>query len=306
LSSTGRHLRDKVFVDALDASTTMSLNLAAPPLDDQHVRKAVSLAIDKEALIPILARDFSTLSTVKNHIGLDSQENNLLANYAPYGAGGPDLASAQEEMAQSKYDEDGDGVCDADACTSVRLAFPGDDVARSDMAASIKDDLAPLGIDVIVDPVSSAGFFSLFSDPSQHVHMVLSGFFKDIPNASDFFTSIFSSDVAGNGGDLSLLGATGADLKKWGYAVRSVPNVDDRMQACTEQVFQAQLACWANFDQFLMEQVVPWVPLLSWSGGEIVSDRVRSFSFDQSTPFPAAALDRVKLAPGSEGAAPSP
>ena len=69
------------------------------------------------------------------------------------------------------------------------------------------------------------------------------------------------------------------------------------MQACAQQVFGAQLSCWAAFDQYLMEQVVPWVPLLTWNGGEIVSARVRSFSFDQSTAFPAAALDRVRLAP---------
>ena len=45
---------------------------------------------------------------------LDWHLNNLLADYDPYPSPNyaGDIEAAKEEMAQSKYDTDGDGVCD--------------------------------------------------------------------------------------------------------------------------------------------------------------------------------------------------
>ncbi len=39
-----------------------------------------------------------------------------------------------------------------------------------------------------------------------------------------------------------------------------VPNVDDRVEACLPLVGSAQFECVASADQYLMENVVPWVP----------------------------------------------
>jgi hypothetical protein len=71
--------------------------------------------------------------------------------------------------------------------------------------------------------------------------------------------------------------------------------VDGRIKECEEQIFRPQLTCWASFDQYLTEQVAPWVPLLASLGSVVVSSRVSSFSWDQSTPFTSVALDRIQL-----------
>jgi ABC-type transport system substrate-binding protein len=187
----------------------------------------------------------------------------------------------------------------------LTLTVPRDAIERVKMGESVVKDLAPLGIDVKLDPVDNATYFSALTGPSSHAAMVLISFAKDFPSASDYFPTTFGSQSLVNGnGDPSLLGATPDQLRKWGYGVRSIPNVDGRMNQCQEAAFQAQVSCWASLDQYMMEAVVPWVPLIAWTGSIVVSSRVKAFSFDQSTPFPAAALDRVRL--GSSGAPASP
>ena len=49
-------LTERVFVHATDGLGFVSINLAVPPFDDVHVRRAVSFAIDKEAYVGMLSR----------------------------------------------------------------------------------------------------------------------------------------------------------------------------------------------------------------------------------------------------------
>ncbi|MDP9331247.1 MAG: ABC transporter substrate-binding protein [Actinomycetota bacterium] len=291
-------LQDRLFIDPSDTTSVMTMDLAVPPLDDVHVRKAINLAIDKTALEPILAR-YLTFSSVATHIGLNSEESDLLQNYAPFGSGGGDVGAAQDEMAQSRYDRNGDGVCDASACSGLTLLVPDHDPARVAMASSIKTDLAPIGVDVAVTRANDSRWYAWLSDPApEKTPLTLLAYYKNYHSASDWFTSIFSSGIV-DSVDPTLLGASPEQLRQWGYPVRSVPNVDVRMQACAQQTSDAQVACWASFDQYLTATVVPWVPLLSWNGAFIVSSHVARFSIDQSTPFPAASLDRIELKPAA-------
>jgi ABC-type transport system substrate-binding protein len=242
-----------------------------------------------------------SLADPATHIGLDSFEDNLLVNYTPYGDGSGDLQAAKQEMAKSHYDHDGNGVCDAAVCRGVELLFPGDDPARTHIAEAIKKDLEPLGVDVALHGVPhDEKWAPLTADPSARVPMNIPVYVKDFPSGSNFFPSIFASaNLTNQFGDPTLLGASSAQLRKWGYPVSSVPNVDDRLKECDEQIFKPQVQCWASFDQYLTEQLAPWVPLLAWTGAIVVSSRVEKFSWDQSTPFPGAAIDRIQLKPGS-------
>jgi peptide/nickel transport system substrate-binding protein len=287
-------LRDNVFVGQQDALTEMSLNLAVPPFDDVHVRRAVNLAIDKRALQPLLF----TSSQSATHIGPDGMENDLLLNYAPLGDGSGDLSAAKDEMALSEYDRNHDGVCDATACGSVELATPSQDfTGRVEMGPKIRDDLAPLGIHVDVQ-ANDDEWMSAGTDPAAGVAMSLWVFVKDYPDATTFFSQFGSTELHSGGGiDPTLLGASPSQLQHWGYRVRKVPNVDDRIAECTRQVFAEQVTCWKDFDTYLMQEVVPWVPLLAWKGAAVFSAHVTAFSIDQSTPFPSAAFDRLRLAP---------
>jgi peptide/nickel transport system substrate-binding protein len=112
-------LRDRVHVTPFDTVTILMLNVATAPLDDVHVRKALNYAIDKTALVPVFRA--MTTSTPATHLATDGVEGNLLRNYAPYGTGVGDLEAAHREIAQSRYDGDGDGSVTqrpAGPCTS--------------------------------------------------------------------------------------------------------------------------------------------------------------------------------------------
>ena len=82
-------LEERLFVDSGDFEFYVSMNLAAPPFDDIHVRRAVNLAIDKAPLIELMSRPpygpFGVSSVeIATHIGTDAVEGDLLPGFDPY------------------------------------------------------------------------------------------------------------------------------------------------------------------------------------------------------------------------------
>jgi peptide/nickel transport system substrate-binding protein len=270
----------------------ISMNLAVPPFDDIHVRRAVSLVIDKQAVLDAQGR---FVGKIAGHIGLDSLEDNLLVSYDPYRTPGGhgDLARAKQEMMLSRYDTHHDGMCDADVCKHV-LALQNPVPLLVGMAPIIRRNLAQVGIVLEIPPTPDvSGFLMAVNDPTTHrIALGLGAAWgKDYLNASDFFAPLFSSTVVT--GDPSLLGATPDQLKAWGYQVRSVPSVDNRIQECNDKIGSEQTPCWASLDTYLMEEVVPWVPLAFENQIQVVPKRVVAFSFDQLANMPA--LDRIAV-----------
>jgi ABC-type transport system substrate-binding protein len=291
-------LRDRVHVTPFDTVTVLLLNVATPPLDDVHVRRALNYAIDKAALVPVFRA--MTSSTPATHLGTDGVEGNLLANYAPYGTGMGDLEAAHGEIAQSRYDRDGDGVCDAEACRAVHVLLFQDDPIRLELAKLIRTALAPLGIDLALDRLSDDAWFQAASEPAPGQAILFANFTKGPPSASTYFGP---SDLY----SFTSVGASLSDLTRRGYSTHSPPpSVDERIQACSREVFEAQVKCWDGFDQYLMEEVVAWVPLLRWTGAYTVSSRVTALSIAQSTPYPGPAPDRIAVAPGRVPATATP
>jgi peptide/nickel transport system substrate-binding protein len=107
----------RVYAKPRDTVRYITMNLAVPPLDDLHVRKAISYAIDKDALLGL--RGGRIVGDVAGHIVLDSLENGLLETYDPYQTS---IADARSEMARSTYDTDDDGYCDAEVCKGLLFA----------------------------------------------------------------------------------------------------------------------------------------------------------------------------------------
>ena len=46
------------------------------------------------------------------------------------------------------------------------------------------------------------------------------------------------------------------------------------------------MSCWANFDQMLMEEVVPWVPFLDATGLDVIGPAVTRYEHDQFSGAP--------------------
>lgn len=285
-----------VHVGQRDFVRYVSMNLASPPFDDVAVRRAVNYALDKAKIVGALGGPLQ--GTPAGHIALDSLEQNLLVGYDPYRTPnhGGDLAKAKQEMMRSRYDSDRDGVCDARVCRSIAGASIA---ARSfpKAAAEIAGNLAGIGLDVRVESMPSGEMFERIADPKTKTPLALTiSWGKDFLNASNFFVPLFSRDSLGVN-NFTLLGATPAELRSWGYSVTNVPAVDDRIDQCRRLTGNAQVQCWASLDQYLMEAVVPWAPYAFESKVMVVSPRIVAFSFDQFANHPA--LDRIALRPGS-------
>ena len=285
----GVHVYPRDFVRAI------ALNLALPPFDDLHVRKATSLVINKARLIELAGGPWT--GEVAGHIVLNSLEDNLLLTYDPYRTPGSagDLTAAAAEMALSGYDSDGDGVCDDPACEDLTgVTF----LISPELADAVLADLATIGIHARIEPLDPGAAFGRWFDPAARTSFMLGlAYGKDHLNAASFFTANFDSresmsDEETNG---TLIGASPDQLESWGYEPRNLPNIDDRIDFCHGQRGSAQVQCWAGLDQYLMESVLPWIPYSFERHTRTVSPRVVNYSFDQSIALPA--LDQIAVAP---------
>jgi hypothetical protein len=282
-----------------DFERFLSMNMAIPPLDDIHVRKAINFAIDKKELLDVVEREAERSAAVATHIALDSQEENLLASYDPYEttAHGGDLEAAKAEMARSRYDRNHDGICDAPACSGIRMLVKQSDPVRVAASPLIRAAVSRIGLRLKLDLRDDDAWFEATRDAGPaKIAINFFGISKDFPSASYLFPGLGSTKLRHNQSpDQSLVGATPTELRRWGYRITEVPNVDGRIEQCAALLFEAQVRCWAELDQYLMEQVVPWVPLWAEQTGRIVSLRVAMFSLDQANEVVEPALDQITL-----------
>jgi ABC-type transport system substrate-binding protein len=286
--------RGLVHVDGGGVVRNVITNVAAPPFDDIHVRKALNYAIDKQHLVDLQGGAVGSVAT--GHLVPDYLEDGLLVDYDPYATPGHrgDLAAARAEMRQSRYDTNGDGLCDLPACEHVRAATrePYDEVTRA-----VAGDLEALGINLDVEVLPRDDFFGLSSDPRAKVPLFVGLGYKSNHIAGAPWLLQFDGRVAiaDDWGNTWLVGATPEQLSSWGYETTEVPNVDERMAACQPLVGAAQFQCVASADQYLMENVVPMVPYSQDRYAAITSPRVLTYGFDELTGV--TALDQLALAP---------
>ncbi len=105
-------------INPSDTIGSVVMNTAQPPFDDLEVRRAIAFAVDKAALIEVVG---PYIVRPAHHLVPDAMEDNLLLDYRPYPSVGDkgDLDAAKEHMRLSRYDTDGDGLCDAPACSGA-------------------------------------------------------------------------------------------------------------------------------------------------------------------------------------------
>lgn len=281
----------RVEVNRRDTVRWISMNLAMPPFDDLHVRKAMNLVVDKAALIA--AAGGPLIGEVTGHVGLDSSEQNLLINYDPYrtpgSRGSAELARA--EMKQSRYDADHDGLCDARACENVAAYYFDPSPQFTAMAPVVRASAAKIGIKLNLHGTDT--FYDEIAPPESKIPLKLfPGWGKDYLNAAQFFEPLFAEGNIGYT-NFSLTGATDEQLREAGYAITSVPSVDDRITDCQARVGRSQLECWTGLDQYLMEQVVPWIPFMAENHIQVIPARIVNYSFDQAAVQPA--LEQIAL-----------
>jgi hypothetical protein len=121
---------------------------------------------------------------------------------------------------------------------------------------------------------------------------------KLYPDGASFALPLFSREGIGPAGccNFSMVGASLAQLERFGYRVRDVPGVGRGIDRCQELLGEARTGCWADLDRTLSVRIVPSIPFLSERNVDVVSERIRSYTFDQFASM--ASIDRLAVEPG--------
>jgi len=296
-------LQARLHIHPSDALAYTGLNVFQAPFDDVHVRKAVNWALDKDAMWRLAGGP--PAGTVAGHFVPPGMMGGLNADYDPYATDGNagDETKAMAEMAQSKYDKDGDGVCDDPSCTVSALAVTNDNDAIK--ALQIMDaSFTPIGIKLDIHTLAYNALVGKCSTLAEHTAFCQAGWGKDYPSPYTFFFPLL--DGGENGSNYSFMGATDDQLKAAdysGYQVDSngeaLPNITQDIVDCRNiPIGSEQDTCWANLDKKTMEETVPVIPRRFPNDIDVMGERVVNYGYDQFSGV--GAVDQIALAPGSD------
>ncbi|CAN5701594.1 ABC transporter substrate-binding protein [soil metagenome] len=293
--STDPELSGRLHANPSDAVRFIEMNLANPPFDDVHVRRAVNYAIDKEGLRQL--RGGPLFGELAGHIMVDSLQNNLLVDFDAYASenGAGDLEQAKAEMAQSVYDSEGDGVCDAPECDDV-LTFSDAAAPYPKQLALIQQTLEPIGITLDPKGLERTTMYAKCEDPNTGWQLCTApSWGKDYADGFTFAPPLFSRSAIGPESccNDTMVGVTADMLRDRGYEPVPVASAEQQIQACVPLTADERFQCWADLDRYLMEEVVPWAPYLFDNNVVVLSARVTNWSFDQFAGLPA--LDHLAV-----------
>ncbi len=125
---------------------------------------------------------------IAGHIFSDGLLDNQLKDYNPYATPDDrgDLAAAKAEMAQSKYDSNGDGVCESPVCDNVIALGVQQDPGPKAMAlftANVKG----IGINITSKLLDGPVIYSkCISSPDKFPVCLSVGWLQDYPDAYTF------------------------------------------------------------------------------------------------------------------------
>jgi peptide/nickel transport system substrate-binding protein len=280
---TDEKLKDLVDIHPGDRINYITMNLTQPPFDDIHVRKAANLVMDKDALRR--AWGGPTAGEIATHAIPPGVGELTAEDYNPYetpnNAG--DEEAAKAEMEQSKYDTDGDGVCDAPECSGI-LHLTDRVPPYDDMVPVIEESLAKIGLELETRQLSDS--YPPIQTPSKQVPIASrTGWGKDYPDPITIIDPLFNSASILEEGNTnySLVGITPEIAKDIGVEgeVEDVPNIDADIEECSLLTDQERVDCFIDVDKKLMEEVVPWIPYLWLNEIHPLGPGVAKFVYDQ-------------------------
>ena len=294
--ATTPSLKPKMIPNVGDRTNYLSMNLTQPPFDDVHVRKAMNWITDKAALQKAWGGPIP--GGIATHIVPPVLYNNGLAEYDPYSTPNEagDLAKAQAEMKQSKYDPGHTGKCTASACKNVLMIADTRSVDKT-MVPILQADAAKIGITYTVRSINGA--YPTIQTPAKNIPIAeRPSWGKDYADPYTFFAELFDSGAIIKSGNTnySLVGVTPAIAKKVGATgnLNKVPTVDSQINTCSAELAQTRTNCWEGIDKLLMTNVAPWVPYLWPNNVFIIGPNVTHWNYDQFTDGPAYSAVSVK------------
>lgn len=283
-----------------DRTWYITLNLTTPPFDDIHVRKAVNLVMDKAGILQAwggpISGDIATHIQPPNMTGGSPTGEEYDPYATPNSAG--DLDAAMDEMRESVYDTDGDGLCDAPECSGVVMVNRNTS-PWTESEPVVVDSLSQIGIEV--DVREAEDHYGIIQTVSNETPIGMNpGWGKDFPDSSSFVGFLFDGRGTACEGNFnySLVGFTEDKADECGVDFVETTSVDADIDNCKQVALEGDVAatneCWIALDQKLMEDVVPWVPYLWPNVLTTIGPAVTAWEFDQfagTTAFSKVAVD---------------
>jgi len=283
-----RHLQDpetreRLRVNPADRIWFAYMNLTTPPFDDVHVRKAMNLVMDLEGILRAWGGAGGSGSTPRHTL-----PESLLAipDYSPFQqppfAG--DVEAAKAEMAQSKYDTDQDGICDAAPCKGV-INLNRNFAPWSTMTPIIEQSAAQIGITIESREASRSAVNDASSTTARKIPFSSgNGWGKDYADPSTFFAIYDGRNIIPSGNTaFALVGVTKAQEEELGITIPpgGVPSINADIDKCVPLTGQERTDCWTALDTKLTEEIVPQVGLVDANDVALVGPSVTQFDFDQ-------------------------
>lgn len=206
----------------------LGMNNKIKPFDDEKVRQAVAMAIDKERLVKNF---YPAGSTVADQFLTSNINPGYTANFkaTPY-----DLAAAKKLLVGTAC-ENG---CDVKLSwrTVVRQYLPSPDKVAQDLQAQLKQ----IGINVSLNPMESGAFLDQVAAGDNQFFLL--GWIDDYAGATDIFDPHFSAAV-----------------KQWGNVYQDIAQEVAAAAASSDPTVRQQ-----HYDKVnaLLQQHVPEVPLV--------------------------------------------
>jgi ABC-type transport system substrate-binding protein len=258
------------------------------------VRRAANFILNRTAAARVGAGKAS--ASPADHFFVPGLVDNLNADFRPYESTSTAdaLAKAQKEMKQSKYDPGKAGKCSAPECSDIRfIPLEVDDPANE----LLRQDFAQIGLGLKAESYSPETAFAKCSDPSEKV-AICSGytFGANSTDAESIAQYLYTSGIGPEGCcNAALLGATPKQLASFGYAgVTPPPDVEPGLRRCSTLSGKSRDQCYASEDRRISTEVVPFVYALFPNELEVVSSRVRNYTYDQ---FGYMSLNYAAIAP---------
>jgi peptide/nickel transport system substrate-binding protein len=260
LEELGSKYASQVRLTPMNAYMMLSLNVNLKPFTSLQARQAVSLAINRRALInlyggPAMGTPLCQLLP----FGIDGA-----IHYCPFskppGADwvAPDLARARELVRQSGM-----------AGTPVTLITSDKEVERT-VGVYLQSVLSDIGFDAKVRTVSSNIEFNYIQNSNNHVQIGLTPWYQDYPAASDFLYVMLSCSGFHPGSDASINESEFCD-----------PAIDAEMQHAMDVGAvdkAAAAAIWSDVDRKLTD-LAPIVTLFQIRYLDLLSPRLGNFVF---------------------------
>ena len=239
----------------------IGFNTTKPPFDDVNIRRAFSLALDKDKLVSLVFK------------GMVQRADGILPPGMPgYNEGlsglGFDIAKAKELIASSKYGD----VSQLPPITITTMGWGG--LISSDLEAIVYQWRENLGVEVKVRQLEPDRFFYYLRQEKDE--MFSTGWVADYPHPQDF---------------LDILFHTGADNN---YGEYSNPEVDALLEkAGVEQKSELSLALYQQAEQKLVEDAA-CLPLSFGQNYILVKPYVTGYKLN---PLGFAMLNEVSVKP---------